>query len=66
METLVDRGMIKQIGVSQFSTPHLRAAQAAMSKYPIVSNQVRYNLNARRIELDLARSRASVRARPDA
>jgi diketogulonate reductase-like aldo/keto reductase len=53
METLVDRGLVRFIGVSQFSTAELRAAQAAMSKYPIVSNQVRYNLNARRIELDL-------------
>jgi diketogulonate reductase-like aldo/keto reductase len=53
METLADRGIIKHIGVSQFSTPQLRAAQAAMSNYSIASNQVRYNLNARRIELDL-------------
>ncbi len=53
MEALVDRGLVKYIGVSQFSTAELRAAQAAMSKYPIVSNQVLYNLNARRIEMDL-------------
>jgi diketogulonate reductase-like aldo/keto reductase len=53
METLVDRGLVRFIGVSQFSTAELRTAQAAMSRYPIVSNQVRYNLNARRIELDL-------------
>ena len=55
METLVDRGLVRFIGVSQFSTAQLREARAAMSKYPIVSNQVRYNLNARRIELDLLR-----------
>jgi diketogulonate reductase-like aldo/keto reductase len=53
METLVDRGLIKYIGVSNFSVGQLRAAQAAMGKYPIVSNQVLYNLNNREIEDDL-------------
>jgi diketogulonate reductase-like aldo/keto reductase len=53
METLVDRGIVKYIGVSNFSVGQLRAAQAAMTKYPIVSNQVLYNLNSREIEDDL-------------
>ncbi|MGO9060891.1 MAG: aldo/keto reductase [Candidatus Binataceae bacterium] len=53
METLVDRGLIKYIGVSNFSLAELRAGQAGMSKYPIVSNQVLYNLNHREIERDL-------------
>jgi diketogulonate reductase-like aldo/keto reductase len=53
METLVDRGLVRYIGVSNFSTAELRAAQAAMTKYPIVSNQVLYNLNRREIERDL-------------
>ena len=53
MEELVDRGVVCHIGVSNFSTSELREAQAAMRKYPIVSNQVLYNLNRRQIEEDL-------------
>ena len=45
--------LVRYIGVSNFSTPELRAAQAAMSKYPVVCNQVLYNLNHREIERDL-------------
>ena len=53
METLVDRGQVRYIGVSNFSLRELRAAQEAMTKYPIISNQVLYNLNRREIERDL-------------
>jgi diketogulonate reductase-like aldo/keto reductase len=53
MEALVDRGLVRYVGVSNFSTQQLRAAQAAMSKYPIVSNQILYNLNRREIEWEL-------------
>ena len=53
MEALVDRGLVRHIGVSNFSVAELQAAQAAMTKYPIVCNQVLYNLNRREIERDL-------------
>jgi diketogulonate reductase-like aldo/keto reductase len=53
MEALVDRRLVRFIGVSNFSLAELRDAQAAMSKYPIASNQVLYNLNRREIEDDL-------------
>lgn len=53
LETLVDRGQVRYIGVSNFSLRDLRTAQAAMTKYPIVSNQVLYNLHRREIESDL-------------
>lgn len=53
MEELVDRGMVRYIGVSNFSVAELQEAQQAMTKYPVVSNQVIYNLKRREIELDL-------------
>lgn len=53
METLVDRGQIKYIGVSNFSVRELKEAQAVMQNHPIVANQVLYNLNDRDIERDL-------------
>jgi diketogulonate reductase-like aldo/keto reductase len=53
MEILVDRGQVRYIGVSNFSLRELRAAQEVMTKYPIVANQVLYNLNRREIEYDL-------------
>jgi diketogulonate reductase-like aldo/keto reductase len=53
METLVDRKIIRYIGVSNFSTAELRAAVSAMTRHPIVSNQVLFNLNRREIEAEL-------------
>ena len=53
MEELVDRGMVRYIGVSNFSVAQIHEAQASMSKYQIVCNQVLYNLKRRGIERDL-------------
>ena len=53
METLVDRKLVRFIGVSNFSLPEMRAAQAALKHYPLVANQVLYNLERRHIEADL-------------
>lgn len=53
METLVDRKLIRFIGVSNFSVAELRAAHTAMKNYPIVANQVLYSLHRRQIEVDL-------------
>ena len=55
MAELVDRGKIRFIGVSNFSVPELQKAQLVLSKYHIVSNQVRYSLVDRTAEVDLLR-----------
>ena len=55
METLVERGKVRFIGVSNFSVTDLKKAQAALSKYRIASNQVRYSLIDRTIEGGLLR-----------
>ncbi|HWS19944.1 MAG TPA: aldo/keto reductase [Nitrososphaera sp.] len=53
MEKLVDDGMIKFIGVSNFDVEQLREAQNALRKYRIACNQVLYHLAYRGIELNL-------------
>ena len=53
MEKLVDEGMIKFIGVSNFNVEQLREAQNALMKHRIACNQVLYHLAYRGIERDL-------------
>lgn len=51
LEELYEEGLIKNIGVSNFNTESLKEAQACC-KYPIVANQVHYNLIFRGPEID--------------
>lgn len=51
MNELQDEGLIRAIGVCNFSTASLKLAQS-FSKYPIVANQVHYNLLYREPEAD--------------
>lgn len=53
MERLADQGLVKHIGVSNFSVGQLQEAQAALRNHPVVSNQVLYNLLDREIEREL-------------
>ncbi len=53
LERLVDEGLIRFIGVSNFSADQLKAAQDAARRYPIVSNQIRYNMFERDVADDV-------------
>jgi diketogulonate reductase-like aldo/keto reductase len=53
MERLVDEGMIKFIGVSNFDVEQLREVQKALVKHRIACNQVLYHLAYRGIEREL-------------
>ncbi len=55
MEHLVDTGKIRYIGVSNFDKKQLIAAQSALKKYEVVSDQVEYSLIVRDPEEELAR-----------
>jgi diketogulonate reductase-like aldo/keto reductase len=53
MEKLVQDGMVRYLGVSNFSVVQMREAQAALSKEEIVSNQVEYSLVDRAVEEEI-------------
>jgi diketogulonate reductase-like aldo/keto reductase len=53
MESLVEMGKIRFIGVSNFTVAEMRRAQAQLSKARIASNQVRYSLVDRSPEREL-------------
>ncbi len=49
LNDLVEEGLVKHIGVSNFGVTHLKEAQD-LSKHPIVCDQVHYNLQVREVE----------------
>jgi diketogulonate reductase-like aldo/keto reductase len=53
MEKLVQDGMVRHIGVSNFSVAQMGEAQAALSREEIVSNQVEYSLVDRAVEEEI-------------
>jgi diketogulonate reductase-like aldo/keto reductase len=53
MEKLVEDGLVRFIGVSNFDVAELKEAEQMMSRHRIACNQVPYNLDNRRIEQDL-------------
>ncbi len=53
MEKLVQDGMVRHIGVSNFSIAQMRDAQAALSREEIASNQVEYSLVDRSVEEEI-------------
>ncbi len=53
MEHLVAEGLVRHIGVSNFSVRQIREAEEALSKSSLASNQVEYSLLDRSIEEDL-------------
>lgn len=53
MAALVKQGLIKYVGVSNFSIELLQEAQKWLGSIPLVCNQVGYHLNDRRIEQHL-------------
>lgn len=53
MEKLANDGLIRNIGISNFSIEQTKAAQASLSRNAIVSNQVEYSLVDRAVEEDI-------------
>jgi len=53
MERLVDEGLARYIGVSNFTASEMEKFRNCLSKYDIVVNQVKYSLLDRKIETDV-------------
>ncbi|MFQ5572577.1 MAG: aldo/keto reductase [Rhodothermales bacterium] len=53
MEELVERGLIRFIGVSNFDVMQMKEAQAALRRERLACNQVLYHLRDRGIEMDV-------------
>jgi diketogulonate reductase-like aldo/keto reductase len=53
MEEMVDRGLVRNIGVSNFSLQRMIEANAALKKCRLASNQMPYHLADRRVEKEI-------------
>ncbi len=53
MEGLIDLGLARNIGVSNYGISHLRNAMDAMKKYEIAANQIEYSLLAKGCEKEV-------------
>lgn len=53
MMYLVEKGLIKYIGVSNFTTELMTVAQGVLGEHILTCNQVGYHLNDRRVENDV-------------
>ena len=53
MEKMVDRGLIRSIGVSNFSLKQMIEANGALKKYRLASTQMPYHLADRRMEKEI-------------
>jgi len=53
MEALVENGIVRYIGVSNFDVAQLEEARSVLSRHEIVANQVKYNLIEREIEKEI-------------
>ncbi|NQX68669.1 aldo/keto reductase [Paenibacillus alba] len=52
MVELVNKGLVKYVGVSNFSTDLMQEAQYHLGSVPLICNQVAYHLNDRHIETE--------------
>jgi diketogulonate reductase-like aldo/keto reductase len=53
MEEMVDKGLVRYIGVSNFSLKQMVEANGALKKYRLASNQMPYHLADRRMEKEI-------------
>ena len=53
MKRLVEAGKIRSVGVSNFNLTKMKSAQESLAPLDLASNQVKYNLLDRGVELDL-------------
>jgi len=53
MEELVDKGLVRSIGVSNFGVDNLKKAMEATKRYGITANEIKYSLAEKACEKDV-------------